>query len=230
MAFPNNAHVGGSIDIPKEEKIEEGISNDELTKTIEEEKKVELNQEENLHQKKEDSTLKKIEKKIIEKTSWKEKEPVKFLFFNFINKSERAVFLAFMVPPIFISIISMIHIVSFFELTNSTFLAWMLSGAFEFASISALFALGVLTRIKKNTIWTLFVAILVLQIVGNVYHAYINLNPQDPNLLKLLSILGINITNINTALQIIGFLQGAILPIISLTFVKSTVDYLKERE
>lgn len=154
------------------------------------------------------------------------KNKLKFLFFNFNNKGEMVVFTAFMIPPIIISIISMIHIVTFFELTNSSALAWTLSAAFEFASISALFALSALKKINRITIWTLFLSIVVMQIVGNVYHSYININMTDPNLLKLLNILGVDVLNLNWAIRIIGFLQGGILPIISLSFVKATVSYL----
>lgn len=169
--------------------------------------------------------LKKIENKIFKNQDGL--KPVKFLFFNFRDKNERAIFLSFLVPPIIISIISMIHIVSFFELTNSLMLAWLLSGAFEFASISALFALSALSKINKSTIWSLFIAIVLLQIVGNVYHSFININPQDPNLLKLLSIMEINVKSLPITLQIIGILQGAILPLVSLTFVKSIVEYMR---
>lgn len=207
---------------PVPRKPELKIGNDENQPVEEEINKVE---EVNNENESKQSVLKKIENSISTKIDNASK-PIKFLVFDFVSKAELTVFLAFIIPPLIISVISMIHIVSFFELTNNLFLSWMLSAAFEFASISALFALTALNKIKKNTIWILFFSIMSLQIVGNVYHSYIHINMNDVNLLKLLSILEIDASNLNWTVRIIGFLQGAILPVISLSFVKSITEYL----
>lgn len=170
--------------------------------------------------------LKKAEKLLTENRNWSDDEPTKFWVFNFVNKSERTIFLAFILPPIVISIISMLHSITFFELTNSLLLSWSLAAAFEFASISALFALTALSKIKKTTIWILFGCILLIQIVGNMYHSIVHLDINNPDLLKLLSVIGINIEFLPWVFRILAFLQGGILPIISLSFVKATVEYL----
>jgi hypothetical protein len=170
--------------------------------------------------------LKKVEEKVTEATGWKPDESVSLGVFSFKNKSERTVFLAFIIPPLVISIISMIHVVSFFELSNTSWLSWALAAAFEFASISALFALTALTKIKKNTIWILFFAIVVMQVIGNMYHSYIHMEPANPDLLKLLSIIGADADALPWTLRILGFLQGGVLPIVSLTFIKALTEYL----
>jgi uncharacterized membrane protein YhaH (DUF805 family) len=207
------------------EENENVLENTEKIENVEEENISEkLDNVENLQDKK--PILKKLEEKLTEVTNWPSNDSVKLWVFNFKNKSERAIFLAFILPPVVISIISMIHVVSFFELSNNSFLSWMLAAAFEFASISALFALTALTKIKKNTIWTLFFAIVLMQVIGNMYHSYIHINPSDPNLLKLFSIIGIEAANLIWTQRILGFLQGGILPIISLSFVKAVVEYL----
>jgi hypothetical protein len=170
--------------------------------------------------------LKQAEERLTENTNWLADEPVKLWVFNFVNKSERTIFLAFIVPPLVISIISMIHSVTFFELTNSLLLSWSLAAAFEFASISALFALTALSKINRNTIWILFGAIVLIQMIGNMYHSIINLNLSNPDLIKLFQVLSISTENLPWAFRILAFLQGGILPIISLSFVKATVEYL----
>lgn len=170
--------------------------------------------------------LKKVEEQITKATGWEESKEVSFGVFTFKNKSERTVFISFIVPPLVISVISMIHVVSFFELSNTTWLSWALAAAFEFASISALFALTALTKIKKNTIWILFFAIVVMQVIGNMYHSYVHMDPTNPDLLKLLTIVGIDAVALPWTLRILGFLQGGVLPIVALTFVKAVVEYL----
>lgn len=212
------------------EKNEEVLNNEIVENVKEPEIKIvdETKKEETQIEKQEEKPiLKKAEEKLTEITKWDDDKPVKLGVFNFINKSERTIFLAFIIPPLVISLISMIHVVSFFELSNNYWLSWALAAAFEFASISALFALTALTRIKKNTIWILFFAIVTLQVIGNMYHSYIYMNPQDGNLLKMLSILGIESENLPWTLRILGFLQGGILPIVSLSFIKGLVEYLR---
>lgn len=210
-----NSPFSGSV-IPKKPGLEIG-NTPENEQQEQKEIKKEIKEEN-------EPALKKIENLVSNKID--DNKPVNFLIFNFVSKAELIIFMAFIVPPLIISVISMIHIVSFFELTNNTSLSWVLSAAFEFASISALFALTALSRIKRNTIWILFFSIMSLQIVGNVYHSYIHINMNDPNLMKLLAILDIDSSKLNWTVRIIGFLQGAILPIISLSFVKSITEYL----
>lgn len=210
---PVNNTVSEPVIIPEVKEVEKETINEVYEELAEKEKEKQ-------------PLLKKAEEKLTEVTNWDADKPVSLGVFKFINKSERTIFLAFIIPPLVISLISMIHVVSFFELSNNVFLSWALAAAFEFASISALFALTALTRIKKNTIWILFFAIVLLQVIGNMYHSYVYMNPQDPNLLKMLTIIGVEADSLPWTLRVLGFLQGGILPIVSLSFVKAVVEYL----
>lgn len=170
--------------------------------------------------------LKKAEEKLTEITKWDDDKPVKLGVFNFINKSERTIFFILCLPFLIISIVSTVHVIDFFMLTNNIFWSTILAIAFESAAIGLLFSLAALSKIKKNTIFTIFFGVAILQILGNVYHSYITIDPYDNNLIKLLTILGLQNEDLPWSLRIIGFLQGAILPVISLSFVKSLLEFI----
>ena len=122
-----------------------------------------------------------------------------------------------------VSIISTIHVVDFFELSNPYWLAVTLAIAFELGAAASLASLIVLDKMNKTLVWALFVTITLMQMQGNMYYAFknienyetwsqlFNLIEEDPLYQK----------------RILAFVSGAILPLIALGFIKSLVDYIK---
>ncbi len=77
--------------------------------------------------------------------------------------------------PMSISIISAIHLFSWFSIGNNPILAGVLAGAFEYFSIVSLAALIELNRLPKLAvyfIWGIIAVLVSLQVVGNVYSAF----------------------------------------------------------
>ena len=94
----------------------------------------------------------------------------------FKSTREKWVFIAFILPPFVISMISMLHMITLFETSNSYWMAVSIAIAVELAAISSLVALVVLDKLSKNTIWSMFFTLAILQIIGNCYSSYRHLS------------------------------------------------------
>ena len=142
----------------------------------------------------------------------------------FQTKREKIIFFAFIIPPLAISLISMMHLITLFSTSNSYAMAVAISVSIELASMSSLVALVTLNKLNKTTIWTIFFILAFLQIVGNIYHAYINTSPES--LKTILDLFALNTSP--WSLRFVMFMISGILPVISLSFIKGLVDYFKE--
>ena len=74
-----------------------------------------------------------------------------------------------------VSVISTIHVISFFELSNPQWLAISLAIAFEIGAAASLASLITLDKMNKGIVWGLFIILTVMQAMGNTYYAYVNL-------------------------------------------------------
>jgi len=122
-----------------------------------------------------------------------------------------------------VSIISTIHVIDFFELSNPYWLAVTLAIAFELGAAASLASLIIMDKMNKTLVWALFITITLMQMQGNMYYAFknitdystwsqlFNLIEEDPIYQK----------------RILAFVSGAILPLVALGFIKSLVDYIK---
>jgi hypothetical protein len=125
-----------------------------------------------------------------------------------------------------VSVISTIHVIDFFELSNPYWLAVKLAVGFEVGAAASLASLVILKKMNKTLVWALFITITLMQMQGNMYYAFknisnyetwsqlFNLIEEDPIYQK----------------RILAFVSGAILPLIALGFIKSLVDYIKPEE
>ena len=125
-----------------------------------------------------------------------------------------------------VSTISTIHVIDFFEMSNPYWLAVTLAIAFEVGAAASLASLVVLDKMNKGLIWALFIAITLMQMQGNMYYAFKNLNDYQ-SWIELF-----NLVDEDPLYQkrILSFVSGAILPLVALGFIKSLVDYIKPSE
>jgi len=144
----------------------------------------------------------------------------------FKTKREKIIFFAFIIPPLAISLISMMHLITLFATSNSYAMAIAISVSIELASMSSLVALVTLNKLNKFTIWSIFFVLSALQVIGNMYHAYVNTTPES--LKSILDLLALSTSP--WSLRFVMFMVSGILPVISLTFVKGIVDYFKEEK
>jgi hypothetical protein len=138
----------------------------------------------------------------------------------------RFVISTFVLLYLCVSIISTIHVIDFFSLSNPYWLAVSLAIAFELGAAASLASLIALDKMNKTIVWILFFVITAMQMQGNMYYAFKNLTgytewvqlfnlvEEDPLYQK----------------RILAFVSGAILPLVALGFIKSLVDYIKPTE
>lgn len=74
-----------------------------------------------------------------------------------------------------VSIVSTIHVINFFELSNPYWLAVTLAIGFEIGAAASLASLVILKKMNKTLVWALFITITLMQMQGNMYHSFINL-------------------------------------------------------
>ena len=125
-----------------------------------------------------------------------------------------------------VSVISTIHVIDFFELSNPYWLAVTLAIGFEIGAAASLASLVILKKMNKTIVWSLFIAITLMQMQGNMYYAFINLEGFSgwSELFDLIE------EDLIDQKRILAFVSGAILPLIALGFIKSLVDYIKPEE
>jgi len=140
-------------------------------------------------------------------------------------KNKKTVFLMFIIPPIIISLISAYHLITFYSSANPFNTAIILAFAIEMASMSSLIALAFLDRLRRGTIWTIFIVLVTLQILGNTFHSFVYLQEQTEMAKLLFNFLSLD--NSLSSYRIISLIMGLPLPIIALAFIKGAVEYLE---
>lgn len=126
---------------------------------------------------------------------------------------------------VLVSTVSTIHSIEFFELSNNSFLSWCLAIGFEIGAMASLGGI-IVSKGNKTLIWALFILLTTFQIHGNMYWAWSHSNDisewtklfdmvdEDPNFTR----------------RVFAFVSGGILPLVSLGFIKSLMDYLAPKE
>jgi hypothetical protein len=125
-----------------------------------------------------------------------------------------------------VSIISTIHVVDFFKLSNPDWLAISLAIAFEVGAAASLASLIALKKMNKGLVWMLFFLLTGMQAMGNTYYAYVNLK----DFTAWIELFGLMEEDIIFQKRVLSIVSGAILPIVALGFIKSLVDYIKPEE
>lgn len=141
---------------------------------------------------------------------------------------------SFLLVPLIVSVVSTIHVINFFELSNYKALAITLAIAFEIGALSALAGLVALDKINKNVVWFIFCILTAYQMMGNSYFAYDYMSNRMigfPNLIKnWTELFGFSSDpdDLIVVKRIIAVVSGAILPIVSLSFLDLSVDYIQK--
>jgi hypothetical protein len=142
------------------------------------------------------------------------------------------IIVSFLLVPLIVSVVSTIHVINFFELSNNYTLAVTLAIAFEIGALSALAGLVAMGKINKNVVWFIFILLTIFQMTGNVYYAYdiiTNRMKENPDLIKnWAELFGLADDEAVTVKRIIAILSGAVLPIVSLSFLDLLIDYIRK--
>ena len=147
------------------------------------------------------------------------------------NNPNRAMFL---LPILLVAGISISHVVSWYDMANPINWAIYLSIAIEVAAITALVAA---TNKIKGGIWFMFGIVTFIQMVGNIFYSFKEID-ETGELFKswieltgpVWELMGTETTDLVGMKRWLAFLEGGLLPIISLTSLHFFVKYEKPEE
>jgi uncharacterized membrane protein len=122
-----------------------------------------------------------------------------------------------------VSIISTIHVIEFFKLSNPQWLAISLAIAFELGAAASLASLVILDKMNKTLVWMLFGTITLMQMQGNMYYAFVHMEDFQ----GWSELFGLIEEDVVYQKRVLSAVSGAILPLVALGFINSLVDYIK---
>jgi len=139
---------------------------------------------------------------------------------------------SFLIPIVTIAIVSISHVTKWYEISNPLVWSQYLSFGIEIAALSALAAIS--TNIGKK-VYIPFILVTLIQFIGNVFYSYLFIDIKSIPFLSwvelispLLNIFGIEPTDLISHKRFLSFMEGGILPIISLSFLHMLVLYSEE--
>jgi uncharacterized membrane protein len=135
----------------------------------------------------------------------------------------RSIIATFVSLYLLVSIISTLHVIEFFRLSNPEWLAISLAIAFELGAAASLASLVILDRMNKTLVWMLFGTITLMQMQGNMYYAFVHME----NFQGWSELFGLIEEDVVYQKRVLSAVSGAILPLVALGFIKSLVDYIK---
>ena len=93
----------------------------------------------------------------------------------------------FLIPILLVAIISISHVISWYDLSNPISWAIYLSIAVE---IAAMVSLAAATTKIKGGVWFVFGIVTLIQFIGNIFFSYKEINPNDPQFKQWIELVG----------------------------------------
>lgn len=156
---------------------------------------------------------------------------IKFAWNWIKNNPNRAMFL---VPILLVAGISISHVVSWYNLSNPINWAIYLSIAIEVGAMTALVAA---TNRIKGGVWFMFGLVTFVQMVGNIFYSYKQIDSNGELFkawmeltLPVWEALGSDTTDVIALKRWLAFLEGGLLPIISLTSLHFFIKYEENKD
>jgi hypothetical protein len=139
---------------------------------------------------------------------------------------KKALIILFSLLYIAVGFVSTYHAISFFEISNKTWLAVILAIAFEIGQAAVLFSL-LTSKTKRIMPWVLMSVLTLVQVLGNVYSSYSYMILHNPEQVKyftdsVLFYLQDPDPQVNQVM--VSYITGAILPIVSLCMTSMVVN------
>ncbi len=148
-----------------------------------------------------------------------------------INNPNRAMFL---IPILLVAGISISHVVTWYDMANPINWAVYLSIAIEVGAMTALVAA---TNKIKGGVWFMFGLVTFIQMIGNIFYSFYQIDETGDLFqawIELTSpvweLMGTETTDIVGMKRWLAFLEGGLLPLISLTSLHFFVTYEKNTQ
>jgi hypothetical protein len=133
------------------------------------------------------------------------------------------------VPILSVAIISISHVVKWYDLANPISWAIYLSIAIEIAALSSIAAASV--KVKGFSVWFVFIIVTLIQFIGNIYFSYTEINVSSKEFRDWAELTGPlfeSFSDIEDAVaqrRLLAILEGGLLPLISLTCLHFFIKY-----
>lgn len=151
----------------------------------------------------------------------------------FLNKfkynKENLIRNSFLIPIFLVVVMSISHVVSWYNLGNPITWAIYLSIAIEIFALASISAASI--KASKTTIWILFGIVTMIQIVGNVFYGFNTINIENESFKSWVDLIGpffINWDQLDHR-RFLAIIQGGTLPILSLTALHFYIQF-KDKE
>jgi len=135
----------------------------------------------------------------------------------------------FLVPILLVMIISISHVVSWYDIANPFSWAIYLSIAIEIAAMSSIAAASVKV---KGGVWLVFIIVTLVQFIGNIFFSYNEIDANSSEFKSwveltgpLFESLGSDINDVIAQKRWLALLEGGLLPIISLASLHFFIKY-----
>ena len=140
----------------------------------------------------------------------------------------------FLVPIILVALISISHVVTWYSLANPISWAVYLSIAIEIGAMTALVAA---TKRIQGGVWFMFTLVTLIQMIGNIYFSFKEID-ETGELWKswveltapVWEMIGTDLNDTTALKRWLAFLEGGLLPVISLTSLHFFVKYHKRED
>lgn len=136
---------------------------------------------------------------------------------KWINSNKNALIRnSFLLPILLVVIMSISHVVSWYDLGNPISWAIYLSVAIEIFALASVSAASI--KIKKGSIWLLFGLVTLIQIVGNIFFTYKDIDATGQSFLTWVELIEFWFEDwdITDHKRFLAYIQGGTLPFMSL--------------
>jgi len=149
---------------------------------------------------------------------------------NWIKNNKQGIIRGmFLVPIILVMVISISHVVSWYDLANPMSWAIYLSVAIEIAAMSSIAAASV--KIKGG-VWLVFIIVSLVQFIGNIFFSFKEIDVLSQGFKDWVQLtspvfesLGSDVSDVISQRRWLALLEGGLLPIISLASLHFFIKY-----
>lgn len=152
---------------------------------------------------------------------------------NWVERNKNKIIRSsFLLPILLVVVISISHVVNWYEIGNPINWAIYLSIAIEIFALTSVSAATI--NINKGTIWFLFILVTLIQMIGNVFFSYNHINETGEIFKTWVELIGPLFEDWDTLAhkRFLALIQGGTLPIMSLTalhfYLKFNEDEVKK--
>jgi hypothetical protein len=155
------------------------------------------------------------------------------MFKKYHNKLYLGLIITFSILYLFVGFVSTLHSISFFHLTNVTWLAILLGLSYEIGQSSVLFSILMTKNKNKVLPWAMMILLTALQITANVYGSFKFIESSNSNdwmYWQKSILIGVEADSPELYKVIISWISGALLPVVALGMTALVAQNIKLRE